>query len=134
MDEQQPMIRQKDPGFWRELWQQIRLVFRLLGDREVPFYLKFLPFITLLYLIVPTDLLFDLTPVLGQLDDLAVLLAGSKLFLYLAPAPVVARHLAEIRAQDGYGHLVDAEDDAVKDKEQKALEDVIIINGQAEHQ
>ncbi len=128
MDEQQPIIRQKDPGFWRELWQQIRLVFRLLGDREVPFYLKFLPFITVVYLIVPTDLLFDLTPVLGQLDDLAILLAGSKLFLYLAPAPVVARHLAEIRAQDGYS--IEKEDGA----ELKALEDAIIINGQAEHQ
>ncbi len=53
MDEQRPLPMKKDPGFWRELWQQIRLVFRLVADPEVPFYLKILPFVTVIYLIIP---------------------------------------------------------------------------------
>lgn len=102
MDEQHPLPIKKDPGFWRELWQQIRLVFRLMADPEVPLYLKILPFVTVVYLLIPVDLLPDVAPVLGQIDDVAFLLAGSKIFLELAPAHIVARHMREIREQDGY--------------------------------
>lgn len=108
----------KTPGFWREVWQQIRLVFRLIRDPEVPFYLKFVPFAGLLYLVMPIDLITDFAPVVGQLDDITALIVGAKVFIELAPPHIVARHLHEIRAQDGYetileGEIVDKLDDAI---------------------
>lgn len=118
MDEQRPLPVKKDPGFWRELWQQIRLVFRLVADPEVPFYLKLLPFVTVIYLVIPIDLLPDVAPFLGQIDDVAFLLAGSKIFLELVPAHIVARHMREIRERDGYltgETAVAAEVDPLKD-------------------
>jgi uncharacterized membrane protein YkvA (DUF1232 family) len=91
-----------DPGFFRELWQQARLVYALLRDPEVPFYLKLLPFTAVLYLIFPLDLIPDLVPVFGQLDDLTVLLVGAKLFVDMSPPHIVARHRDQIRVSDGF--------------------------------
>lgn len=107
----------RDPGFWREVWQQARLVFSLLGDREVPFYLKILPFLTLIYLVSPIDLF----P--GGFDDMTVLLVGGKVFIELAPQHVVVKHLNAIRLRDGYGTIEEAE-------AATAVENEIIIEGE----
>ena len=110
--------KQKEPGFLREVWQQIRLAVRLMGDPEVPFYFKFVPFLGVLYVIMPIDLIPDVFLMAGQVDDIAILLAGAKLFIELAPPHVVARHLQEIRIKDGYevvleGELVDNLNDTI---------------------
>lgn len=89
----------KDVGFLGELWQQVRLVFQLLKDREVPIYLKILPFAGILYTLFPIDIITDVIPVLGQLDDLTILLIGAKVFIEMAPQQVVARHLAAMRGE-----------------------------------
>jgi len=47
----------------------------------------------LTYVILPTDLLPDFLIGIGQLDDLAVILGGLKLFLHLCPPDVVREHL-----------------------------------------
>ncbi len=94
--------RMKEPGFWREMWQQARLVYYLIRDPEVPFYLKLLPFTAVIYLLFPFDLLPDLAPVIGQLDDITALLVGAKVFIELAPPHVVARHMQRIREDDGF--------------------------------
>ncbi len=96
-------VKAKQPGFWREMWQQARLVYRLVRDSEVPVYLKILPFLAVAYVLFPFDIISDFVPVLGQVDDGMVLLIGSKLFIGLAPQTAVARHLQAIREQDGYG-------------------------------
>lgn len=87
----------KDPSFLGELWQQIRLVYYLIRDNEVPIYLKILPFVGILYAIFPIDLIADVIPVLGQLDDLTILIIGAKVFIEMAPAHVVARYMAQMR-------------------------------------
>ncbi len=107
----------QDPGFWREAWQQARLVFYLLRDREVPFYLKLLPFLTILYLISPFDF-----P--GGFDDATVLLVGGKVFIELVPQHVVIKHLNHIRQMDGYGPLEDV------DGETAVADDINIIEGE----
>lgn len=93
----------KQPGFWREMWQQARLVYHLIRDPEVPFYLKVLPFLSVVYLVIPVDFLPDILIGLGQLDDITVMLVGAKIFMELVPQDVVARHLKTIRQEDGYG-------------------------------
>ena len=94
--------KRNDPGFFREVWQQARLVYHLLRDPDVPFYLKLLPFAAVLYLLWPVDILPDIAPVLGQLDDVTALLVSSKVFIELVPPHVVARHMDRIRTADGY--------------------------------
>jgi uncharacterized membrane protein YkvA (DUF1232 family) len=86
----------KDVGFLGELWQQIRLVFYLIKDADVPIYLKILPFAGILYTLFPIDLIADVIPVLGQLDDLTILLIGAKVFIEMAPPQVVARYMEQM--------------------------------------
>jgi uncharacterized membrane protein YkvA (DUF1232 family) len=100
----------KEIGFWREILHQARLVFHLMRDPEVPVYLKALPFLGVLYLILPIDLLPDVVLGLGQLDDLTVLLIGSKIFIELAPPHIVAKHRRAIRAGDGIYDLDDVDE------------------------
>lgn len=94
--------KRKDPGFFREVWQQARLVYYLLRDPEVPFYLKLVPFTAVLYLLWPVDLLPDVLLGLGQLDDLTALLVSSKVFIELAPPHLVAQYMDQIRVSDGF--------------------------------
>ena len=88
----------KDVGFLGELWQQIRLVFYLIKDREVPIYLKVLPFLGVLYALFPIDIITDIVPVLGQIDDLTLLLIGAKVFIEMSPPQVVARYMEQMNA------------------------------------
>ena len=107
--------KRNDPGFFREVWQQARLVYYLLRDPEVPFYLKLLPFTAVLYLLWPVDILTDFVPVLGQLDDLTAMLVSSKVFIELAPQHVVIRHMDQIRAADGFDPLGDVNEKIIID-------------------
>ena len=115
--------QERSPGFWREVWQQIRLVFRLLRDPEVPLYLKIVPFLGLLYVLVPVDFIPDFVLGVGQMDDMMALIVGAKVFIELAPPHVVARHLHELSIQDGYEDVIEGE--VIEDDE---LDDKIVID------
>jgi uncharacterized membrane protein YkvA (DUF1232 family) len=83
----------------RRLPTYIRLVWALLRDGRVPAQQKLILVGIGAYLFFPIDLIPDFVPVLGQLDDLAVVLLGLDLFIRSAPADIVEEHLAKI-AQD----------------------------------
>ena len=118
---------EKDPGLFRDLWHQVRLVMRLMADADVPIYLKVLPIATVAYLLWPVDLIADILPGLGQMDDLMVLLVGSKVFIDLAPQLAVDRHLKNIREAAGYMWKGDEPTAVGEDDE---IDDQIIIDGQ----
>ena len=94
----------------RRTARQARLVWRLFWDRRVPLWTKVIPPAALAYVISPVDFLSDI-PYLGfnQLDDLAVLLLGLKIFLELAPPDVVREHLRALGAQIKEWRVVDEE-------------------------
>lgn len=70
-----------------------RLAWRLFRDARLPAVTKFIiPGLAAAYLLMPADLLPDILPGLGQLDDLAVLALGIKLFIDAAPAWLVQEH------------------------------------------
>jgi uncharacterized membrane protein YkvA (DUF1232 family) len=52
--------------------------------------------VSLIYLISPVDLIPDVALGLGQLDDLAVLVIGIKLFIELCPPALVREHLQNL--------------------------------------
>lgn len=112
------------PGFFQELWQQIRLVGKLLLDPEVPIYLKALPFAAVVYLLLPFDFLPDVIPGLGQLDDLTILIIGAKMFIDMAPQDVVQRHL---RALGSASSRIAMDDDQLLAEEE--VNDADIIEG-----
>lgn len=91
-------------GLIGELVKNGRLVFRLLKDNRVSTGVKLLiPGLTIGYLLFPVDVLPDLVPVLGQLDDLAVLALGMKFFIEMCPPGIVKQHLDEIAGRVGGG-------------------------------
>jgi uncharacterized membrane protein YkvA (DUF1232 family) len=83
-------------GFLSEIVHQIQLIWRLIKDRQVPIWVKLIPPLAILYLISPIDLIPDPVLGLGQLDDLAILLLGFKVFVELCPPGVVQRHHDEL--------------------------------------
>ncbi len=70
-----------------------RLVFRLMMDRRVPLWTKFIIPAGIVYLILPFDVLPDMVPALGRIDDLLAIVFSVGLFLALASGKVVSEHI-----------------------------------------
>ncbi len=103
------------PSMLRTLVSHVRLTSRLIREPGVPLLTKTLPVAAGLYLISPLDFVPDIIPILGQLDDIGVLLLALEAFLRLCPEHLVAFHrtaLAEgrpfSRTPPG-GTIIDAE-------------------------
>ncbi|HEX9635266.1 MAG TPA: DUF1232 domain-containing protein [Candidatus Limnocylindria bacterium] len=99
-------------GRWRYLrlarlvWKlptYARIVWGLVRDPRTPLPLKGLLVAGLTYVVVPIDLIPDAIPILGQADDLTVLLLVLDLFIANAPADVRAEHSE--RAHNGTADL-----------------------------
>ena len=73
-----------------------RLVWALARDPRVPMGQKAVLGGIAAYLALPLDIIPDFIPVIGQMDDLAVLILGLDWFLRNAPADVVEEHMAKI--------------------------------------
>ena len=77
------------PSF-RSMLENAQLVWRLLQDDRVSTVLKVaIPLAVAIYFISPLDLIPDFIPVLGQLDDIGVILLGMTLLINMAPRDVV---------------------------------------------
>lgn len=74
----------------------IRLYWRLFRDRRVPILAKAFLIATLAYVVWPLDLVPEYIPVIGEVDDLAVVLSGLWLFIRLCPPAVVRERVFEI--------------------------------------
>ena len=82
--------------FWH-LPSFIKLYWRLFTDRRVPLRAKAVLAAAVLYLISPVDLIPDFAlPLLGRLDDLAILIVGARWFISLCPPDVVQEHVKRI--------------------------------------
>ena len=80
-------------GGWRfsDILRDLAVVWQLMGDPQVSMLLRLgLPVFTALYLISPIDLFF------GPVDDIAVVLLASRVFVQLAPQAAVRRALARL--------------------------------------
>jgi len=86
-------------SWFKELVRQAQLAWRLFLDPRVPWPSKIIPPAVLIYILSPIDIIPDPGLGLGQLDDLAVLLLGIKLFIELAPAEIVREHLRALGAR-----------------------------------
>jgi uncharacterized membrane protein YkvA (DUF1232 family) len=98
------------PGLLRTVLSQMRLAIRLVRDPGVPSLTKALPVLAALYVLSPADLVPDVLPLLGQVDDLGVMLIALECFLRLCPAGPVAFHRTAIAQGRGYGPMSPADD------------------------
>lgn len=80
-----------------------RLIWGIVRDRRTPLPLKALLVAALAYLLTPLDLIPDALPIIGQADDLTVLLIVLDVFVANAPEQVRREHLQ--RARNGTARL-----------------------------
>lgn len=100
---------EKKVGMLAEIIKNAKLVWRLMLDPHVSLGLKMIPPATLLYLLFPIDILPDPILGLGQLDDIALILLGVKLFIALCPQEIVRQHLREMDSVPGSYRVVNEE-------------------------
>jgi uncharacterized membrane protein YkvA (DUF1232 family) len=94
MADKRNILQYADRGVIQNLIIRGKLILRLMGDKRVNFLLKLLPIGALIYLVSPIDLIPGaLIPVIGALDDAAVLWLGVTLFVNLCPEDVVQEHM-----------------------------------------
>jgi uncharacterized membrane protein YkvA (DUF1232 family) len=74
----------------------LRLYWRLLCDSRVSIAPKALLVGALGYVILPFDFLPDALPLLGQVDDLVILLTAGRWFIQWCPPAVVQEHVRAI--------------------------------------
>ncbi len=70
----------------------VRVSWRLLRDPSVPVWPKLIPLAAVGYVILPVDLIPDLAPLVGQADDVAVVLLALRLFIRCCPTEAVRRY------------------------------------------
>jgi uncharacterized membrane protein YkvA (DUF1232 family) len=80
-----------------------RMVWGILRDPRTPIGLKAIMAAALAYVVMPVDIIPDALPIIGQADDLTVLLLTLDLFIHNAPAEVRAEHA--LRARNGTADL-----------------------------
>jgi uncharacterized membrane protein YkvA (DUF1232 family) len=74
----------------------LRLYWRLFRDRRVSVWAKGLLVGAVAYVILPFDLLPDMIPFVGQIDDVVVLVLAARWFVQWCPASVVREHVQAI--------------------------------------
>jgi uncharacterized membrane protein YkvA (DUF1232 family) len=80
-----------------------RIVWGIVRDPRTPIGLKGMLAAALAYVVLPVDLIPDAIPIIGQADDLTVLLLVLDLFIANAPEEVRAEHTS--RARNGTADL-----------------------------
>lgn len=78
---------------------RLRLAALLARDERIPILVRAIPPLLVLYLAMPLDLLPDFIPVLGQLDDIVVVLVAIGLLMRFVPVQVIEAHLAALEAE-----------------------------------
>lgn len=83
-----------------QLYATGRLALGLFRDSRVPLPSKLVLGAAALYLISPIDIAPDWFPMIGQADDILVLLAGLNLFIKACPSWLVDEHRRRIGRKD----------------------------------
>jgi uncharacterized membrane protein YkvA (DUF1232 family) len=83
---------------WRARFE---LAGRLAADERMPLSVRAIPALLVLYLAMPLDIVPDFIPVLGQLDDIAVVIVAVGLFARFAPLRIIEEHIARLESEAG---------------------------------
>jgi uncharacterized membrane protein YkvA (DUF1232 family) len=111
-------------GMFSDLIVRIKLIARLMADKRVSFWPKLLPIGALAYVISPIDLIpGGVIPIVGAVDDVAILWFGVSMFIELCPPEVVKEHMSQLSSNSDIvdspppsGEVIDAEVTDVKEE------------------
>ncbi len=78
---------------WRA---KLDLARRLMVDNRIPAPVRLIVPLLVLYLALPLDLIPDFIPVIGQLDDILVIVIGIAMLARFVPSKVLDQHLSEL--------------------------------------
>jgi uncharacterized membrane protein YkvA (DUF1232 family) len=81
-----------------QLPRLLRLYWRLFRDQRVSVWPKAMLVAAALYVVLPFDLIPDVIPFVGELDDLVVLITAAHWFLAWCPPEVVREHTRALDA------------------------------------
>jgi uncharacterized membrane protein YkvA (DUF1232 family) len=115
MADRKDIVIPPQAGMIQALIFRVKLIMRLIGDRRVNPWLKIIPIAGVAYLISPIDIIPDvILPVIGELDDAAVLWLTNYLFIELCPPDVVNEHVKALtvsnkRSINDNDDIIDAE-------------------------
>jgi uncharacterized membrane protein YkvA (DUF1232 family) len=98
------------PWLLRRLFSQAQLALRLLREPHVPVLAKALPFLALAYTLSPIDVVPDVLPLLGQIDDLAIIVIVLEMFIRLAPTQAKVFHREAVAHGRRYSPMTQADD------------------------
>ncbi len=121
-------FNRNSPGFWLNLFNSFRIAWKLLLDKRVPLLTKLIPFVVVIYILSPIDVIPDVIPVLGQLDDLAIFIIGVQIFIAVSPRHVVEQIRAEINGSpppDGWTVSGSQPNDSNQSSGSSASKDII---------
>jgi len=77
-----------------KLPRYVRLYWRLIRDSRVSLWLKLMLVLAFIYVVSPFDLIPDYAiPVLGQVDDMAVIVLALRFFLTASPPEALEEHM-----------------------------------------
>jgi uncharacterized membrane protein YkvA (DUF1232 family) len=108
-------------GVLQDALLRIKLILRLMGDKRVNPWLKLIPVAGILYLISPLDLIPDVVlPVIGELDDIAILWLTNHFFIEFCPPEVVREHVRQLVSND-----------SIVDEERNKAADGDVVDGEA---
>jgi uncharacterized membrane protein YkvA (DUF1232 family) len=93
------------PGLLKVLLFDIRLASRLFREPRVPALTKAVLPIAALYFVSPVDLLPDIIPVLGEMDDFVVAYGALKMFISLCPPAAEAFHRAALETRRPFSRM-----------------------------
>ncbi len=109
------IIPAQNTGLIQDVVRHIKLIWLLIKDKRVNVFLKFLPIASLVYLVSPIDMLPGMVvPVIGALDDAAIIWIGTSLFISLCPENIVQEHTHALeRTLTGIWKNSESEDEIV---------------------
>ena len=84
------------------LFAELRLAWRLIQEPRVPSWAKAIPVLAVFYVVSPFDVVPDVLPFLGQMDDIGILVLAIKAFVKASPHAARAHHGAEITSGRRY--------------------------------
>ena len=97
------------PSLMSTVFAELRLAWRLLREPRVPVLAKALPALAVLYVLSPLDFIPDVLPVLGQLDDIGILILSVKLFLRVCPSAAASFHAEAITSGRRFAPMAPAD-------------------------
>jgi len=94
-------LRERLRGWARQIARDVHALYLAAGDPRVPWFAKTAAIAVAAYALSPIDLIPDVVPVLGYVDDLVIVPLGILLAVKLVPAGLMAEFRTAAAAVDG---------------------------------